>query len=360
MPTHSDERVQSFLDETREHPTLELKCYDCGKMKPTTDFYKDKWVKRGYKNYCKDCLKKERELRKRREDLTPKGDYLVNAENKDYTYDKPVEKNDNNKRGNDMVQGSRNSTDPVPENQTKKAKISEEPSMEVLAYKTLQEVPLLNFKEVWKPDKNYAAAFIAPRESGKSTMIKYLYPYWKSIFDKVIFFTKSYQADIYDFLDKKDKNFIITHWDLRVLKYLEYLQRKSDNAFRFLIIFDDMLNKGGMRNSEVILDMFTRGRNMNCSIIISMQSSSYLHPDSRKNLDFAFLLGVRTKEDSDSMYERLMEGIAPIDLDLALRRQKNLFFDWMHDLTQDFWCVFINYRKDAEGNRIHKIKAPKA
>lgn len=355
MKTLSEENNQEFVNKSAENvPIIEFKCFDCGKMKPCTDFYRDKSTKRGYKNYCKECLKYDRKVRKSNQELTPQSDYLK----------EPVEDVKDSATNNSTNELKRPSSGESSSDDYSKTKASRgdsgKPINEVLSHRNLGELPLLDFADTWKSDKNYAAAFVAPRESGKSTLIKYLYPYWKSTFDKVIFFTKSYQADIYEFLDKKDKNFIITHWDLRVLKYLEYLQRESDNAFRFLIIFDDMLNKGGMRNSEVILDMFTRGRNMNCSIIISMQSCSYLHPDSRKNLDFAFLLGVRTKEDSDSMYERLMEGIMPVDPNLSLRKQKNLFFSWMKEVTRDYWCLFVNYRKDAEDNRLHKIKAPNA
>jgi hypothetical protein len=357
MRPHSDSLLEDFVNRSNEDRTvLELKCYECLKMKPCFDFYRDKCTKRGYKNYCKECLKLERKLKKERQEIHPDGAYLVTPEIKASAAEAaPPE--ESKKRKEPPTETHADESDPK---KNKRETSDGKPINEVLSHRTLDEIPLLNFPDAWRADKNYAAAFVAPRESGKSTMIKHLYPYFRSSFDKIIFFTKSYQADIYDFLDKKDKNFIITHWDLRVLKYLEYLQRKTDNAFRFLIIFDDMLNKGGMRNSETILDMFTRGRNMNCSIIISMQSCSYLHPDSRKNLDFAFLLGVRTKEDSDSMYERLMEGIMPVDPDLSLRKQKNLFFEWMKEVTKDYWCLFVNYRKDADGNRLHKIKAPNA
>jgi len=352
--------AEDFVDQAVSKNTpLNFKCYSCQKFKPYFDFYKDHSTRRGYKNYCKVCLKEEREIRKKRNDLNPKGDYLVSCENKQFTYDGPKSESNDNKRKMDSTNFA------AGDNVTPKAgrvegSLSESPQLSLLSHQTIEQIPLLNFKEMWKSDKNYAAAFIAPRESGKTTMIKYLYPYWRSIFDKIIFFTKSRQAGIYDFLNKEDKHFVITHWDLKIIKSLEYLQVKTDNAFRFLIIFDDLLNKGGMRNSEAILDMFTRGRNMNCSIIISMQSCSYLHPDSRKNLDFVFFLGVRTKEDSDVIYERLMEGIAPIDMQLPLRKQKILFFDWMKEVTDDYWCMFISYRKDSEGNRIHKIKAPEA
>lgn len=355
MRPHSDSLLEDFVNRaTIEQTVLELKCYDCHKMKPCHDFYRDKCTKRGYKNSCKECLKKERQIRKNKQEIHPDGGYLVTPEIKAGAI--TTENHEPEKKRKETP--SEVPTDDSDPKKSKRDGVDGRPINEVLSHRTLDEIPPLNFPDAWRSDKNYAASFVAPRESGKSTLIGHLYPYFKSIFDKIIFFTKSYQADIYEFLDKKDKNFVITHWDLRVLKYLEYLQRKTDNAFRFLIIFDDMLNKGGMRNSETILDMFTRGRNMNCSIIISMQSCSYLHPDSRKNLDFAFLLGVRTKEDSDSMYERLMEGIMPVDPDLSLRKQKNLFFEWMKEVTKDYWCLFVNYRKDADGNRLHKIKAP--
>lgn len=343
MPDTSNKinELDIFVDKAvTDHTALHFKCYSCAKLKPCNEFYRDNSTRRGYKNYCKECLKEEREIKKKRNTLTPKGDYLVSAENSNMTYDNPVKVGE--KRSHIT------------------AELETEPSMKMLSHGTIEEIPLLNFKEMWKDDKNYAAAFIAPRESGKTTMIKYLYPYWRSIFDKIIFFTKSRQAGIYDFLKDEDKNFVITHWDLNIIKRIEYLQVKTENAFRFLIIFDDLLNKGGMRNSEAILDMFTRGRNMNCSIIISMQSCSYLHPDSRKNLDFVFFLGMRTKEDSDIVYERLMEGIAPIHMELPLRKQKILFFNWMKTVTDDYWCLFVTYRKDSEGNRLHKIKAPEA
>lgn len=356
MPGPEYPTAEDFIDKSMaENTPIHFKCYSCQKIKPFFEFYKDHSTRRGYKNYCKACLKEEREIRKKRNDIKPKGDYLVSSENKGFTYDEPKD----NKRKLDSTNFA--SGDNVnTKNGRPEGSLTEAPIMSLLSHQTIEQIPLLNFKEMWRHDKNYAAAFIAPRESGKTTMIKYLYPYWRSIFDKIIFFTKSRQAGIYDFLNKEDKNFVITHWDLKIIKSLEYLQVKTENAFRFLIIFDDLLNKGGMRNSEAILDMFTRGRNMNCSIIISMQSCSYLHPDSRKNLDFVFFLGVRTKEDSDVIYERLMEGIAPIDMQLPLRKQKILFFDWMRDVTDDYWCLFISYRKDNEGNRIHKLKAPEA
>lgn len=352
-----------------EHVKPSLMCFRCMQFLPTDMFYKDQYTKRGYKNTCKKCISdRRRERLKEDQDYQEHGgDYLKSPEVKDSS-----QKNGEFTKSKDRKteSGSKEQTvisdDNLPgessqyesEAPVKGESVRSATHKRALATLMNMDIPLCNFPELWERDNNYSCCFVAPRRSGKTTMIKYLFPYWRSIFDKVIFCTKSRQADIYDFLPKEDQDFVITYWDDRFMNYLEYLQRKTDNAFRFLIIFDDLLDKHGMRNSKAMNDMFTRGRNMKCSIIVSTQSVSYLNPDVRKNIDILMLMGVHNQEDSDVIYERLCAGIVPMEKGLPVSIRKDLFFEWIQEKTEDFWTLIISFMKENKKQPIFKLKAP--
>jgi hypothetical protein len=70
------------------------------------------------------------------------------------------------------------------------------------------DYPEFDFHEKLDPEKHYSIVDIAARNSGKTTTIKWLWPFLKGLYDIIFFFSQSLKAPIYQsFLEPSDKRF---------------------------------------------------------------------------------------------------------------------------------------------------------
>lgn len=296
----------------------QIDCKACGETKPTTDFYKDKYTKRGYKARCKDCTKNK------------KVRYQPYGKKEEYT-EPSDEKADSNE-----IMGS--IMGPVDTN-----------------------YPQFDFNEKFTKGKHYSAVLVASRNSGKTTLIKSFFPFLRGQYDRIIVFSNSLQAEIYeDFFSKEEEKFIFDKYDPLILKELEKLQKHTRNAFHFCIIFDDCVSMK-QKHSDSITQLYTRGRNMNMTIIFSTQSPMFVDSDSRGNIDFLFILKIRTPSMKDKVITHFLMHTVPIPKEYydngkpPKKTVMEMYYQrWLKENTKDHNVVILDYLND---DQIYHYKA---
>ena len=169
-------------------------CTKCKRQLSSDDFYTDKTRKDGLKKICKECI-----------------------------------------RGN-MRTGSQKASAPLPEKgapQPPKAIQAAKhyhPYAPVAAesltgdFEVETDYPEFDWDEKLEPDQHYSIVDIAPRNSGKSTYVKWTYPFFRSRFDVIIFFCQSQRAQIYkEFLTLEDKRFAFKTFNHDLMDDLKHL-----------------------------------------------------------------------------------------------------------------------------------------
>jgi hypothetical protein len=183
----------------------------------------------------------------------------------------------------------------------------------------------------------------AKSKSGKSTLIRHLYTkYLKKHYDLVFLFTDNEVNTLYDFLD--DKNIYNSNHD-EIIKTLFYIQKNTNNKYRILIIFDDYVAKPGLKNSKMIINLFTRGRNSNFSTIYSTQYINLVNKACRLNTNFGFILNATQPSNNKILYKEYLEQY------INTFNNKN-YNELLCELTKDYNILIADYMN----NRLHTYK----
>lgn len=164
---------------------------------------------------------------------------------------------------------------------------------------------------------------VSPTNSGKSTMIVNLITRkqfgYADYFTRVRVWSESLCTDniwqvltdkqLGDSFDEYDEEKIREVWDEQKERVLSEGREKH----RELWIFDDMvsnLKKGsGGTKSNVIMDLYMRGRHTNISIIVTSQSYKMMPTTTRKNARWLILFQITNLEELKAIYNEL--GIEP-------------------------------------------------
>ena len=297
-----------------------MKCKTCGSDKEESEFYKDKYTKRGHKANCKDCMKrKKNEPQKRKIPVIDYEDEDEDEEN-DASEFRDIDLND-------------------------VAKSNEEDNDIKLKYIKYPDFP---WEQKMEKGKHYSISLMAGRNSGKTYLIKDRWKFFKSRYDIIVVFSNSLRAAAYDFISKEDRDFCFDAYIPDVLTDLEKLQNHTSNAFNILIIFDDSVSKK-QKYSNNITQLFTRGRNMNMTVIFSTQSPMFIDSDSRGNIDFLVLLKIRTPDMKNKIIDHFLRYIVPTPKGLTKKRDMDRYYHmWLNTQTKDRNCMIIDYLNDDE------------
>jgi hypothetical protein len=239
----------------------DLHCKKCGQNKPITSFYKDKYSKRGYKNYCKECLKSQ-----------PK---IVDEKNIKKNYEEVVE---TSKKINNL--------------ETILSELDFMDSNFIL--KNCVEI-----KDAFKKIKNPAICIFGSRRSGKTTLIKKILPFVCDKCNLIIFFCGSLSNEIYDDLKKSEignKCAFIENFNDSFVKDIFTLQKTFKNKLSVGIVFDDESDLSTVKNSKHTLKIYNKGRNHNITIIDAKHGGAFLNKNNRGNIDIALFMKLNTPE----------------------------------------------------------------
>jgi len=156
-----------------------------------------------------------------------------------------------------------------------------------------------------KGQDSFTMILNAKSNSGKSTFIRHLYnEYLKTKYDLVFLFTDNEVNKLYDFVDEKS---IYNGNHYCIIKTLFYIQKKTKNRYRILIIFDDYIAKLKLKSCKMIINLFSRGRNSNISTIYSTQYINLLNKACRLNTNYSFILNATQPSNNYILFKEYLE-----------------------------------------------------
>lgn len=152
---------------------------------------------------------------------------------------------------------------------------------------------------VFKPgDTGATYAMIGKSKSGKTTFLVHNLNLLKedelNQYNAIVYFTKSPNANPLADLDPRiRKRFIMVgRFCPKVLMAMKRINDETDLMFKFLVIFDDILQLRGQLLTECILTL----RNSNISTALSIQYEKLMTPAQRASVHNVYIFNLRTEQ----------------------------------------------------------------
>jgi len=184
-----------------------------------------------------------------------------------------------------------------------------------------------------KPPENMCMSFglVGSTRSGKTVALLYI---WDTFFREShisIMATGSSQAEIYKPLQKNAA--ISPAFYPELIKESMMINQKTKNKYKFLHIFDDMLDG---KNTKSLSKLLCIGRNNGCSTIISAQELTILNAVGRTNLNYMLCFRLNSMMAVEKIVRNYLTHILPgKNLDEKCKMYVAL--------TQDHYCFVCDF-----------------
>lgn len=223
------------------------------------------------------------------------------------------------------------------------------------------ELEEFDFVEKWLSQQGHYSIFICGgRHSGKTTLLRYLWPGMRRRYDLVIFFCHNPQAGIYEFLGDHDQKFVFESYQSRILSDLFQFQKDTHNLLEICVVFDDC-SSTRTKYSDEIMQMFIRGRNVNMTVVVSTQALTLLRKESRTNVDYLCLLDPKTNENCEKVVECFMHSAIPKPPGFR-NWKRGLQWEWecqyVKDHVRDHGILVVDYRDTENPEKVYQFKVP--
>lgn len=201
-----------------------------------------------------------------------------------------------------------------------------------------------------KPDQCYSIILAAIRRSGKTTLIKYIYPLLIRDYDIVLFLSNSIHNSIYNFVG--DNGFPDYH--PQMIEDIMEFQESTNNMFRICIVMDDLVSYR-KKNDESLMQLFVRGRNINVTIIVSSQSTTLINKNNRGNSDFVIIGNNPSTEFRETLIKAFVSGTIEIPKIIQTKSGKEEYYHrFLQHHTKEYGFLVI----DNIDHEIYKYKTP--
>lgn len=196
---------------------------------------------------------------------------------------------------------------------------------------------------------NKAICLCAKRNSGKSELLRYLYLMNKHLFNKVFVICPSEGVNkFYEDIIPKEDIFekYNDEWVEKLIKKLTQINAglNDDEAQHVLIILDDCCSDTRFHQSESLKKLFTRGRHIKVSLIITMQYLNQIPPVARNNCDY-LMVGQLNTQGVELLTKEFMVGTI----------SKRDFITLYHLGTSNYGFLVINNNSTQDNSNIDLI-----
>ena len=183
---------------------------------------------------------------------------------------------------------------------------------------------------------NKTVCLCGKRHSGKSQLIKYIIKLYQSDFDKIFVICPSESVNFFyrDIVPIENIfNEYKEDWVESLIKRLTKLNagKKDNESAHILLILDDCVSDINFHSSKSFEKLFTRGRHVKISILITTQYPYLIPPVCRINSDY-ILVGQMNKQGLKIMVDEFLMG------DIEPKQ----FITMYHKATSDYGFMIIN------------------
>jgi hypothetical protein len=193
-------------------------------------------------------------------------------------------------------------------------------------------IPIRRLDSITPPENGcFSFGLVGSTRSGKSVAMLWL---WDNFFKEhiTIMQTGSAQAEIYKPLVKSSA--ISPAFYPEIIKESMLLNQRTQNKYKFLHIFDDMLDG---KNSKPIAKLLCIGRNNGCSSIFAVQELTIMNAVGRTNFNYLCLFRLNSQLAVEKVVRNYLRHVLPKG---SIEEQCKLY----NDLTGDHWffvCDFL-------------------
>jgi hypothetical protein len=199
---------------------------------------------------------------------------------------------------------------------------------------------------------NKVICLCAKRNSGKSVLLKYIVKANKCLFDKIFVICPSETINkFYSDIVPPENIFesYNSEWVEALMKKLTQInsKREKDEKINVLLILDDVcsdVNLHGGKDATSLKKIFTRGRHMNLTLIMTQQYIYHIPPIARSNCDY-FLCGQMNKQSLDLLCNEFLMG----------NLSKKEFLDMFYNSTSNYGFLIINQNSIKNNDDLDEI-----
>lgn len=178
---------------------------------------------------------------------------------------------------------------------------------------------------------------VGASKSGKTTyliqLINALNQTYQTIYKKpiIVLFSETMANDggIYNRLPAN--TVLFDHYEEKVIKTIEKVQKKTNKKYPVIIILDDVVDK---KNNQTLSKLFTIYRNLNISSVVLLQRLKMFDKNNRSNVNYVLALKMNTTEAIQDMIDVFFKGQLTSDDYINLTNNYNkLFLDNLNNKT---------------------------
>ena len=181
---------------------------------------------------------------------------------------------------------------------------------------TSTQVKLTKWKPKFKRGKPFAMLLFASRNSGKSYLMRHLIrTSIRSQYDLIIIVSDSPDTKK-DFTPCCPKALFLSDMNFSIINNLMEKNAKREKEgkepLNMLLIFDDKIGRD-IKNDQNLLNIFTRGRHLNISVIFSSQSKKLAETTWLNNADYTIILKSNSAQQKKTILENVLKGSVDVE-----------------------------------------------
>jgi len=199
---------------------------------------------------------------------------------------------------------------------------------------------------------NKCICFCAKRNSGKSVLLKYIVKANAELFHTIFVICPSESINkFYSDIVPPENIFeeYQSEWINALMKKMTQInsKRPKDDPLKVLLIMDDICSDANLHSGKDAANLkkiFTRGRHMNITLLMTQQYIYHVPPICRTNCDY-FLCGQMNKSSIDLLCGEFLMG----------NINKKDFIDMYHNATNDYGFLIINNNSIKNNNNLNEL-----
>ena len=196
---------------------------------------------------------------------------------------------------------------------------------------------------------NKTVCLCGKRHSGKSELIKYIISLYGHQFNKIFVICPSEAVNKFYSKVLPPENIFTEYseeWIEKLMKRLIQINvgKNDDNSAHILLIMDDCVSDVNMHSAKNFEKIFTRGRHLKISLMITTQYPYLIPPVARINCDY-ILVGQLNKQGLKVMSDEFLMG------DISQKEFNKMYYE----STNDYGFLIINNNSTSNNNNVNSL-----
>lgn len=222
-----------------------------------------------------------------------------------------------------------------------------------------QVITVPKWKPKFKKNMHFAMLIFASRNSGKSYLLRHLIrDYLKKLYDIFVIVSDSPDTKR-DFQPcMPDSTIYLNDMNYAIIDRMSLVNKQREaekkDPLNMLIIMDDKVGND-VKNDQNLLQLFTRGRHLNISVIFSSQAKSLASPTWLNNADFTICLKSNSAQQKRTVLENILKGTIDCDEE---KTENSILRQIVREYCSNQGDALVIDNAAKSANNLHWYRAP--